>query len=63
MRSASRAARNRPDGSVELEVEGVPEAVAQLLAWCHRGPSAARVESVAIVDVAAIGETGFEIRR
>ncbi len=54
--------RNRPDGSVELEVEGAPDAVAQLLAWCHRGPSAARVAHVAIVDVAPTGEAGFEIR-
>jgi acylphosphatase len=55
--------RNLPDGAVELEVEGPPADVAALLAWCDRGPPAARVKRVAITDLAATGETGFEVRR
>jgi acylphosphatase len=55
--------RNRPDGSVELEVEGPADVVAKLLAWCHRGPPAARVAHVAVTDLAPIGESGFDVRR
>ncbi len=38
--------RNRPDGSVELVAEGNEGQVQKLLAWCHQGPSAARVARV-----------------
>jgi acylphosphatase len=38
--------KNRPDGSVEVLAEGPEEKVAQLIAWCHRGPSAAEVRRV-----------------
>jgi len=48
--------RNRSDGSVELEVEGDPERVAALLAWCEQGPPAARVSRVAVEDLAVAGE-------
>jgi acylphosphatase len=41
-------ARNRPDGSVEIVAEGEEESVRELVAWAHRGPSAARVERVDI---------------
>ena len=37
---------NTPNGAVELEAQGSPEAVAQLLVWCRQGPPAARVEQV-----------------
>jgi acylphosphatase len=56
--------RNRSDGTVELEVEGDPERVARLLAWCNDGPPAARVEAVAVEEMATRGdETGFAVRR
>ena len=56
--------RNLPGGNVELEAEGSADAVAALLAWCHRGPPAARVDSVAATEIAPTGETGdFAIRR
>lgn len=42
--------RNRPDGTVEAVVEGEPEAVEQLVAFCERGPRGARVDRV---DVSA----------
>ena len=40
--------RNRPDGAVELCVEGEEEELKEMLAWANRGPSAARVEKVDI---------------
>lgn len=38
--------RNLPDGSVEALVEGDPEALRALAAWCRTGPSGARVDAV-----------------
>ncbi|RMH40395.1 MAG: acylphosphatase [Deltaproteobacteria bacterium] len=55
--------RNLPDGSVELEAEGPPEAVDALVDWCRQGPPAARVDSVEVERIAPIGDRGFEVRR
>jgi acylphosphatase len=56
--------RNRPDGTVELEVEGDPERVARLLAWCEAGPPAAQVARVTVEELAPRGdETTFGVRR
>jgi acylphosphatase len=56
--------RNRPDGTVELEVEGPPEKVAALLAWCEHGPPAAKVTGVATDDIPLKGtETTFDVTR
>ena len=38
--------RNRPGGNVEVVAEGPEGAVRRLIAWCHRGPSSARVTQV-----------------
>jgi len=38
--------KNRPDGSVEMVVEGEEDAVKDFLAWAQTGPSTARVEKV-----------------
>ena len=38
--------KNRTDGSVELCAEGEEEALKELIAWAHKGPTAARVEKV-----------------
>ena len=38
--------KNRHDGAVEALAEGPEENVAKLIEWCHRGPSAARVDRV-----------------
>ena len=35
--------KNRPDGAVELLAEGAAEDVKKLVAWCHKGPSQAKV--------------------
>ena len=42
--------RNRMDGSLEALVQGDAPAVERVIAWCRRGPPAARV---ADVDAAA----------
>jgi acylphosphatase len=55
--------RNRRDGTVEALVQGEPDAVEQLLAWCRSGPPAARVTAVATVAVDADPALGaFEPR-
>jgi Acylphosphatases len=38
--------RNVPDGQVEAVFEGEDENVDKMIAWCHIGPPAARVEKV-----------------
>ena len=56
--------RNLPDGRVEALVEGDESQLADALAFLRRGPRAAAVDRVEVVD--APGETvpaDFEIRR
>ena len=38
--------KNRMDGSVEALFEGDRDRVEQMIQWCHRGPSHARVAAV-----------------
>lgn len=55
--------RNAADGAVELEAEGPPERVEELIAWCRRGPPAARVSDVHSEWIDAIGqERAFRVR-
>jgi acylphosphatase len=54
--------RNLPDGRVEVVLEGTGEAVAEVEAWCARGPRMARVTKVDATDEPPGGEKGFEIR-
>jgi acylphosphatase len=42
--------RNRSDGTVEALMQGDAAAVERLLAWCRRGPPAARVIEIATLD-------------
>ena len=53
---------NRPDGSVEAELEGPEGAVDAVVAWMRRGPEHARVEDVQVSDRAELGEAGFSVR-
>jgi acylphosphatase len=53
------SARNLPDGSVEVLVQGGAAQVAELRAWLHRGPAHARVDEVRELppeDAAAVPE-------
>jgi acylphosphatase len=47
--------RNTRDGSVELEAEGPREQVGELLRWCDRGPTAARVAAVEVTEIEPTG--------
>jgi len=40
--------RNRRDGTVEAVVAGPAASVEAIVAWAHRGPPSARVESVTV---------------
>jgi acylphosphatase len=55
-------ARNEPDGTVQIEVEGEPAAIDRFLAWSKVGPPAARVERVETKAGELVGYTGFETR-
>jgi acylphosphatase len=48
--------RNRLDGRVEVCVEGDPESLRDFAAWFRRGPTLARVESIAETWGEATGE-------
>jgi acylphosphatase len=42
--------RNLPDGTVEALAQGEDALITELLAWCQRGPPAARVTDVSVQD-------------
>jgi acylphosphatase len=55
--------RNLPDGSVEAFVEGDREAVTRMERKIRRGPPAARVEDVNVLDDVPTGRfDGFSVR-
>ncbi|MDP6107773.1 MAG: acylphosphatase [Candidatus Brocadiia bacterium] len=55
--------RNRHDGAVEAAFEGPTPKVRAAVAWCHRGPPMARVESVKVTWAGATGDrSGFRVR-
>ncbi len=54
--------RNRSDGKVEVLVEGPQERVRELVTWCNKGPSLARVTRVQETQEVWTGEfDSFEI--
>jgi acylphosphatase len=55
-------AENRSDGSVEVVLEGEPDAVRAVAAFCREGPRHARVDHVEEHDEPVEGLRGFEIR-
>jgi acylphosphatase len=55
-------ARNERDGSVTVEAEGSPSAVAAMEAWCRIGPPRADVASVDVVDLEPLGTARFTTR-
>ncbi len=54
--------RNRPDGSVEAELEGPDSAVDAVCAWMGAGPPSARVTAARVEELTPTGAGGFEIR-
>ncbi len=54
-------ARNRPDGGVEVVLEGPEDAVLTVVQFCRDGPPDARVETVHTTAEPLEGLTGFEI--
>ncbi|WP_425309156.1 acylphosphatase [Ammonicoccus fulvus] len=53
--------RNLPNGDVEFEAEGSPQAVAELLAWAQEGPAYARVMKVTTRKLAPKGDIHFSV--
>ena len=53
---------NIPDGRVEAVFEGERAVVEAMIAWCRKGPPAARVSSVEVAWEEPTGEVGFGIR-
>jgi len=53
--------RNRPDGTVEAELEGEAEEVELVVAWFERGPRDARVDRVEVSELPLAGEQGFAV--
>ena len=58
-RSVAGSAANRPDGSVEVVLEGEPEAVESVVHWCEAGPRGAVVERVEVAEEEPEGLSGF----
>jgi len=42
--------RNLPDGRVEAVLEGPDEKIKEMIDWCRKGPSHARVEGVEVIE-------------
>jgi acylphosphatase len=54
--------RNRPDGTVEAVLEGAPDVVESVVAWCRRGPRGAVVERLEVHREEPEGLAGFGVR-
>jgi len=55
--------RNRPDGSLEVVLEGEEEKVEQMLAWLHIGSPQSDVEDVQVTEEKPLDDkTAFAIR-
>jgi acylphosphatase len=55
-------AANRDDGTVQILLEGAPDAVEAVIAFCGQGPRSADVNDVGVVEREASGLEAFEIR-
>jgi acylphosphatase len=53
--------RNLPDGTVEAEVEGTPDAVERMLEWLTHGPPAATVTGCEVSELPPAGDTAFRV--
>lgn len=56
--------RNLATGDVEIMAVGENSAIEQLIRWCHKGPTFARVEKVVVTDLPKDEQfVSFEIRK
>jgi acylphosphatase len=55
-------AANLPDGTVELVLEGTPEAVEAVLAVARMGPPDAHVTAIEVAEERPEGLNGFGVR-
>ncbi len=53
---------NLGDGRVEVCLEGDPDAVKRMVAWCREGSEPSEVTSVEVEEQEPTGERGFSIR-
>ena len=53
-------ARNEPEGTVYIEVEGAEERLEEFLVWCHEGPQNAVVKSVHYSTHEPVNHNSFE---
>lgn len=53
--------RNLYDGRVEAVFQGPEDAVEAMIAACYQGPRLARVEAVAVEEIAPIEAGGFAV--
>jgi acylphosphatase len=60
-RGVSGWARNEPDGTVRAVFEGPPDAVQQMVAWAHQGPTHASVARVDVSECRPSGAAGFGV--
>lgn len=56
-------ARNEPDGSVLVVIEGEPDKLDQFIAWCGEGPPDADVAAIKVDSEEPQRLGGFEVRR
>lgn len=56
-------ARNRSDGSVEVEVEGATDSVDRMIDWLRSGPPGSAVAAVQVSESAPDGDDAFRIRQ
>ena len=61
-RGIAGAARNTPDGTVEVVLEGAPDAVEAMLSYLRDGPGHASVTSLDVVEEEPEGLSGFSVR-
>jgi acylphosphatase len=55
-------AANRDDGTVEVVLEGPPDAVQSVIEFCRAGPAQADVDLVEVSDEEPEGLSGFDTR-
>ncbi len=53
------SAINLPDGRVEVQAAGPPDALSHLADWLHDGPPHARVDAVEAADIDPFEAAGF----